>query len=69
MFDKLLKNKSIQKAFLSQFKEIIERENLRHIVININDNGDFEPVIYKDEIKVITVKEYNDLINALKSTL
>jgi len=69
MLDKLLKNKSIQKAFMSQFKEIVEKENLKAIVITINDNGELTPVLYKEEIKILSVIEYTKLINIAKSQL
>jgi hypothetical protein len=69
MLDKLLKNKSIRSAFLNQFKTIIKEQDLKAIVININDDGELVPTLHKDEIKVLTVTEYNNLINSLKSNL
>lgn len=69
MLDKLLKNKSLKNAFMLQFKKIIESENLKTIVITIDEGGEIKPILYKEEMKVITVDEYNKLINAIKSQL
>jgi hypothetical protein len=69
MLDKLLKNKSIQRAFMNQFKEIVEKENLKAIVITIDDKGELTPVLYKEDIKILSIDEYTKLINSLKSQL
>lgn len=69
MLDKLLKNKVIKNAFMNQFKSIVKDEGLKYILITVKENGEIEPTLYKDEIKVLSITEYNNLINALKSQL
>lgn len=68
-FEKLLSNPIVKKLFLKQFKEIVKETNAKHIVLNITNDGSIEPVIYKDEIKILTVVEYDKLINAIKNNL
>lgn len=69
MLDKLLKNKSVQKAFFGQFKDLVEKEGVKVIVIEMGGNGEIIPTIYKEPVKVLTDKEYNAIIDALKSNL
>lgn len=68
-FDKLLNNKMIKGVFMNQFKGIIKEHNLKAIVIHVMPDGSFEPELCKEDIKVLTVTEYNKLINSITSQL
>lgn len=69
MLEKLLKNKAIKAAFMNQFRDIIREQNLKAIVIHIKDGENFEPELFKEDIKILTLTEYNNLITAIKNQL
>lgn len=69
MLSKLFQNKAIRNVFMNQFKDIIKEHNLKAIVIHIKEDGEYSPELFKEEIKVLPLSEYNNLINAIKSQL
>jgi hypothetical protein len=68
-FDGILKNKIIQNVFLGQFKKIIKEENMKCIVIRMDEKGEMQTEVFSDEVEVMLKSDYDKLINSLKSQL
>jgi hypothetical protein len=68
-FDSLLKNPMIKTVFMKQFKNIVKEHNLKAIVIEPGEDGELEPQLYTEPIKVMKLSEYNQLMESLKSIL
>lgn len=69
MFDKLFKSKMVQNAMLGKLKDIVQSEGLRCIVLMVKEDGSFEPILFKHDVKIIDLSEYNKLIDSIKSQL
>lgn len=68
-FDGILKNKMIQNVFLGQFKKIIKDQDLKCILIKVNESGEMDTETFTEDVKVLTISDYNNLMNSLKSQL
>lgn len=73
MFEKLLQNKSFKSLLMSQFKNIVKDNGVKHIIINVSENGELgEITIYKENIRIIKESEYShykNYLEKLKSSL
>jgi len=69
MLDKLLKNKSMQNMMLGQFKKTVKEEGIKAIVITANETNEFDIAYHKEEIKVITITEWNNIQQQLINLL
>jgi hypothetical protein len=58
---------------MSQFKNIVKDNGVKHIIINVSENGELgEITIYKENIRIIKESEYShykNYLEKLKSSL
>lgn len=67
--EKIVNNPMVKNLFLKQFKDIVKKEGIKYILISVNEDEDFQLTKYNEDIKILSLKEYTDIINALKSNL
>jgi len=69
MLEKMLNNPIVKNAVLGSLRKTFDEEKLSILVVSLDDKGELKVDMYKEEMKVITVKEYTQMVESLKSIL
>lgn len=63
----LLKNPMIEKLALKQVKKAFTEEGIKGIVIFMNESGEIDAKILKENYKVLTEKDYLQVLKIIKN--
>ena len=69
MIDKILKSKSMQNMMLGQFKKVIKEENIKAVVITVDEKENASVEYFKEEIKIIPITQWKEIQKQLQEIL
>lgn len=65
----LFKNKAMQAVMQKQLESTFKEEGIKAVVLNVDENGQFKTQLFKEEVRVLPEKEYQNLMTTVKNIL